>query len=224
MPPDIVVGQQRPFLAVEIHRALDGGLGEIRPVPVPDEFDAVTILAGFGRRAGIGVEIDDAVFLRDLADGVGDAGVDRADQEAALVAGDHPLGDPAARGGCRFGVEMAHLDLAAEHAALVVELGDGHRDAAPLAGARIGVLAARIRGDADADGLVACRRPDPVVLPRTVERSHGPRGGRCLQQPSPADMRLRHHFLPIGAVRDRNRGCSLPAEGSRIENLFNLCQ
>jgi len=69
-----------------------------------------------------------------------------ADQEAALVLSDEALGDARAGGRVRLGVGGDPLDLAADHAALGVELVDGHANAAQIVLAAVAVLAAGIAG------------------------------------------------------------------------------
>ena len=100
--------------------------------------------------------------------GVGNAGVDGADQEARTFARDHALGDARSGGRGRLGVDMHGLDRPAEHAALVIGLVDRHHHAAPVFGAGIGILPAGIRGDADDDRLLVLR--------------HGARGLRAHSQ------------------------------------------
>jgi hypothetical protein len=90
------------------------------------------------------LRIDNAVLLRDLADGVGDARVHRADKESASsrVIMRSATRLPVAG---RLGIDVNVLDLAAENAAAFVGLIDGHQHAAPILSARIGVLAAGVR-------------------------------------------------------------------------------
>src|SRR4029079_3002877 len=65
-----------------------------------------------------------------------------------------------------LGVEMDPLDGTAENAALGVELLDRHDDAALVRVAAVGVLPARVGGDADHDGLLVGTggRPLGVLL------------------------------------------------------------
>ena len=91
-------------MPIEVDGVLDRSLREIGAVAVPDKLDARAILARLARRGRIRVEVNGAVFVGDLGDRVGDAGVERADQDQAVLAGDEALGDAAAGGRVRLGV------------------------------------------------------------------------------------------------------------------------
>ena len=86
----------------------------------------------------------------------------------AVLPGDEALGDAGAGGRRGFGVGRDPRDLAAEHAALGVDLVDRHPDAAQIVLAAVAVLAAGIAGEAELDRLGALR-PDPVLLPGAEE-------------------------------------------------------
>ena len=124
------------FLPIESTAFLTEAFEEIGAVAVPDKLDARAILARLARRGRIRVEVNGAVFVGDLGDRVGDAGVERADQDQAVLAGDEALGDAAAGGRVRLGVGGDPLDLAPEHAAPGVRLLDGDADAAQIILAR----------------------------------------------------------------------------------------
>ena len=197
--PDIVVGQQHPVLADRIDRVLHRRLGEIGAVAVPDEFDARAVFARLARRRGIGVQVDHAVFAGDLGDGVGDAGVHRADQDGAVFSGDEALGDAAAGGRRRFGVGRDPGDLAAEHAAFGVDLVDRHLDAAQIVLAAVAVLAAGIAGETKLDRLGGALRPNPVFLPGAEETAGAADDAghqAALQHAPPRDPTLLHRSPP----------------------------
>ena len=166
--PFVVVGQQQNAGAERLDRILDRGLGEVRAVAVPDELDTTAVLARFARRRRVGVEVDDALLVGHLGDGVGDARMDRADQVGAVLLGDEALGDAAAGFRLRLGVGRDPLDAAAEHATPRVDLLQGEADAAQIVLAARGVLAARVAGQPDPDRLVLGKRG--VVAPGPVER------------------------------------------------------
>ena len=171
MPPDVVVGEKHPILATALDRVLDDRLCEVGAVAVPYELDAMAVLARLGGRAGVRIEIDAAVLLGDLRDGIRDTGVQPADEKGRFVARDHPLRHT--RSGRRRGlrVHVQRFDPAAQHATLVVELLDGHHRAQSLFAPRCGVLSGRVHGQADDEWLLLRRlRPDAIGLPRTEER------------------------------------------------------
>jgi hypothetical protein len=202
VPPHIVVGEQKPPLADLVDRVLHGGLGEIGAVAVPHELHARAVLSRFARRGGIRVEIDGAVLGGDLRDGVGDAGMHRAEQKAALLLRDEALGHAGAGGRVGLGIGGDPLDLAAEHTALGVELVDGEPHAAHVVLAAVAVLAAGVAGETELDRLGALR-PDTVVLPGPEENGGAACCG-CHQAPlhdgAPGQFRywfgwLAHRFL-----------------------------
>ena len=130
-----------------------------------------------------------------------------ADQEAALLLGDEALGDARAGGRVGLGVGGDPLDLAAEHAALGVELVDGQAHAAQVVLAAVAVLAAGIAGEAELDRLGALR-PDAVVLPGAEERGGAAGGGghqaalheRAPGQPGYGFAWFLHRFLLLKAA------------------------
>ena len=79
MAIDVVVRQQQPVLTDRAHGVLDRGLGEVRAVTIPHELDAAAVLSCLARGRGIGVEINGAVLVGDLRDGVGNARMQSAD-------------------------------------------------------------------------------------------------------------------------------------------------
>ncbi len=225
--PHIVVGEQQPALADLLHRVLHGGLGEVGAVAVPHELHARAVLAGFARRGRVGVEIDGAVLVGDLGDGVGDARMQGAEQEAALLLGDEALGDARAGGRVGFGVGGDPLDLAADHAALGVELVDRQTHAAQVVLAAVAVLAAGVAGEAELDRLGALR-PDAIVLPGAEEcgRAAGCGGDhaalhrRAPGKPGCGFAWFLHRFLLLkSAVRPFDVGTLL---GHRINILFDV--
>ena len=117
------------------------------------------------------------MLVGDLGDGVGDAGMQGAEEKAALLLGNESLGDPRPGGRIGFGVGGDPLDLAPDHAALGVELVDGEAHAAQVVLAAVAVLAAGIAGEAELDRLGALR-PHAIVLPGAEERGRatGSRG------------------------------------------------
>ena len=142
--------------------------------------------ASLGR--GVGVEVDHAVFVGDLGDGVGDAGMQRADEDSAVFAGDETLGDAAAGGRRRLGIRGDERDLAAEHAAFGVDLVDRHLDAAEIILAAVAVLAAGIAGQAELDRFGRALRPRMILFPRPEEAAGAPDDTRhqaALQNASP---------------------------------------
>ena len=201
--PHVIVGEQHPVLADGIDGVLDRRLGEIGAVAVPDEFDARTVFAGLAGRRGVGVEVDHAVLGGDLGDGVGDAGMHRADQDGAVFPCDETLGDAAAGRRRRFGVGGDPGDLAPEHAAFGVGLVDRHLDAAQIVLAAVAILAAGVAGQAELDRLGGALRPDPILLPGAeITRRPGKGTGHqaALENASPRDFTLRHGSLPTAFV------------------------
>ena len=170
MAPHVVVRQQQPVLADRLHRVGDRGLREVRAVAVPHELDAAAVLARLARRRGIGIEEDGAMLVGDLGDRVGDARVQRADQDRAILARDEALGDARAGSRARFRVRRDPLDLAAEHAALGVPLVDDDADGAMLVLAAVAELAADVVGETELDRLLALR-VGAIVMP-TGRRRH----------------------------------------------------
>src|SRR4051794_28172277 len=128
----------------------------------------------------------------------------RADQETALFLRDEALGN--ARAGGRVGLRVGRdpFDLAAEHAALGVELVDRQTHAAQIVLAAVAVLAAGVTGEAELDRLLALR-PDAALLPGT-EQGRGA-GQRCghqagLERAAARDAGRCHCSLPPGRVAD----------------------
>ena len=179
--PDIVVGQQQELLPNGVDRVLDRRLGEIGAVAVPDELDPVAVLAALASArtswcSGRSTPYFCATWLIALATPELTAPIRKPHSSRVIMRSATRL--PVA--GVRLGVEVDVLDLAAEHAAAGVGLLDRHHHAATVAGAGVGVLPARVRGDADADRLVGRLGPDAVVLPGAVEgRDAAGGGGAC---------------------------------------------
>ena len=92
-------------------------------------------------------------------------------RKAASLRRDHALGHARAGGRRGLGVHVDRLDAPAEHAALVVELLDGHHRAQALLAARCAVLARGVHGQADDQRLLLRGLgPGVVVRPRAEER------------------------------------------------------
>ena len=215
MAPDIIVGEQHPVLADAVHGVLHGGLGEIGAVAIPYEFDARAIFAGLARRGRVGVEIDRAVFRGDLGDGVGDAGMHRADQHRAVFTRDEALGHAAAGRRRRFGIGRDPFDLTAQHAAFGIDLVDRHLDAAQIVLSAIAVLAAGVAGQTELDRLRL--RISAIVFPRTVEgggaRKRGS-GGRAVHEAASGNQ-FRHGIPSLCS------GCPLMRRASHQVNGVN---
>src|SRR4051812_5322041 len=92
-------------------------------------------------------------FAATCVDRIGDAGMERADEDRAVLARDEALGDAAPGGGVRLRVGRDPLNLAPEHAAVGVELVDRHADSAQIVLAGVAVLAARVARQAELDRL-----------------------------------------------------------------------
>ena len=169
--PDVVVGEQQPLLADLLDRVLHGGLGEVGAVAVQHELDARAVLAGLAGRRGVRVEIDGAVLVGDLGDGVGDA------RSAARRSGTPHWSCAMKRSATRVPVAglvsvsaVIHSILRPITPPLALNSSIGHADAAQVVLAAVAVLAAGIAGQAELDRLGALR-PDPVVRPGAEERA-----------------------------------------------------
>src|SRR4029079_17838201 len=79
--------------------------------------------------------------------------------------------------GIGLGVGRDPLDLAADYAALGVELVDGQADAAQVVLAAVAVLAAGVAGQAELDRLGALR-PHAVVRPGSEQRARATQRSR----------------------------------------------
>jgi hypothetical protein len=141
------------------------------------------------RRGGIGIQVEGAVLVCDLRDGVRNSGMQCADEDRAVFARDEALGDARRDGRVRFGIGGDPFDLATEDAAFRVLLVDRHANGAVIVAPAVAELPAGIVGQAQLDRLALCVRM--VVPPRPVEAAEAGkrrRHGRHANETTPREV------------------------------------
>ena len=165
LAPHVVVGEEEPPGAQVLDHERPERVGEHPVVGVPDEVHALALLAAHGVRAGVAVEVDDAVALGQLGQGRGHPAAERADHEVDLVALDQALGLAHRHRGVRLRVLPPVLDRAPQHAALGVLLLDGEDHAAAVGLAAVREGAGGVAGEADR-GWASCPGRPPGARAR----------------------------------------------------------
>ena len=99
---------------------------------IENEFCAMGVFDRFGRRRGIGIDENCAVFLADGRHAGGHAGADGADEKGRLGPGNEFIGNARRLFSVQSRVARYEDDFAAENAAALVEFLDGHFAAAAV--------------------------------------------------------------------------------------------